>query len=390
MKTPLRSSLTGLAIYNPDLLRKEDLIVQFVARQPLLDLLVEDLRRAGASGGIQHHLVIGQRGMGKTTLLRRLRFAIEDNPVLSKYWFPLNFPEEQYNITRMSDFWANCLDALGDMLDEQGREEEAMKLDEAVRNLPNDEQQRSRVALEMLTQWAKGAGKGLVLLLDNGDLILERLNKHHWELREVLSHNDRLVFIGAASAPISAAYEYAGAFYDFFQVHELRGLNIEEMRAVLLKLAKLRHTPHVADLIERDPGRIKALRVLTGGNTRVLVVLYQVLAQEKDGSVISELEQILDLHTPYYKAVFEALSTQAQQIVGAMCLHWNPTTAAELAALPSGYVDNLYSTPYPPRETVASGEGEKYGGTTGHPYAAGVPAAPAAGDVQSHQSRIDC
>jgi hypothetical protein len=119
MSTPLRSPLTGLAIYNPDLLRKEDLIVQFVARQSLLDLLVDDLRRASASGGIQHHLVIGQRGMGKTTLLRRLRFAIEDEVSLSQHWFPLTFPEEQYNITRMSDFWANCLDALGDMLDEQ-------------------------------------------------------------------------------------------------------------------------------------------------------------------------------------------------------------------------------------------------------------------------------
>jgi hypothetical protein len=173
------------------------------------------------------------------------------------------------------------------------------------------------------------------LLLDNADLILERLNKHHWELREVLSHNDRLVFIGAASVPISATYEYQGAFYDFFQMHQLRGLNMEEMRAVLLKLAELRRTPHVAEIVERDPGRIQALRVLTGGSPRVLVVLYQVLAQEKDGSVISELEQILDLHTPYYKAVFEALSTQAQQIVGALCLHWHPVNAAELAALPS-------------------------------------------------------
>src|SRR5881397_1560961 len=110
-------------------------------------------------------------------------------------------------------------------------------------------------------------------------LILKELNKPHWSLREVLSHNDRLVFIGAASAPISAAYEYEGAFYDFFQVHELRGLNMEETRAVLLKLAELRRTPHVAEIVERDPGRIQALRVLTGGSPRVLVVLYQVLAQ---------------------------------------------------------------------------------------------------------------
>src|SRR6266436_10241760 len=56
----------------------------------------------------------------------------------------------------------------------------------------------------------------------------------------------------------------------------------------------------------------------------------------------------------------------------------------------NSYVDNLCSTPYPPRETVAYGEGERYGGTTGHPSAPGIPAAPAAGDVESCQSRLDC
>ena len=44
-------------------------------------------------------------------------------------------------------------------------------LDEAVKNLPDDEPQRSRVALDMLTQWAERADKSLVLLLDNADLI---------------------------------------------------------------------------------------------------------------------------------------------------------------------------------------------------------------------------
>ena len=331
-----RPSSIGLAIYNPDLLSKEDLVVQFVARQGLLDMLVEDIRRATASNGIQHHLIIGQRGMGKTTLLRRIRFAIEDDPALSKQWFPLTFPEEQYNITRMSDFWANCLDAFSDMLDEAGREEEAEQIDEAVKNLPDEnEDQRAQIALETLTKWADREGKGLLLLLDNVDVIFERLSKYQWELREILSHNNKLIFIGAATTPIPATYEYDAAFYDFFQIHELRGLNIEETESVLLKLSELRHTPHVAEIVKNDPARIKALRVLTGGNTRVLVVLYQVLAQEKDGSVISELEQVLDLHTPYYKAIFEALSPQLQQIVGAMCLHWDPITAAELAALPT-------------------------------------------------------
>ena len=56
----------------------------------------------------------------------------------------------------------------------------------------------------------------------------------------------------------------------------------------------------------------------------------------------------------------------------------------------SGYVDNLYSTPYPPRETVAYGEGERYGRATSHPSAPGVPATPAAGDVQPCHARINC
>lgn len=332
MSTPFRPS-TGLTIYNPNTLAREDIIIQFVARQALFDRLVDDLRRAGESGGIQHHLIIGQRGMGKTTLLLRLRFAIEDNPELAKYWFPLSFPEEQYNITRLSDFWANCLDALSDTLDGQGRGSKALELDEIVRKLPKEEKYRAEIALKTLTDWAEQEGKGLVLLIDNVDLILERLSNEHWQLREVLSHNRRLVFIGAAPTPISATHTYQGAFYDFFKIHELRGLTLEETRAVLLKLAELRQAPQVAEIVESDPGRIKAMRVLTGGNTRVLVVLFQVLAQEKDsGNVISELEQVLDLHTPYYKAVFESLPTQAQQIVDAMCLNWDPVTAAELAS----------------------------------------------------------
>ncbi len=234
---------------------------------------------------------------------------------------------------RLSDFWANCLDALSDMLDAQGREAEAATIDEAVSRLPAEEWQRASVALDLLTHWAERADKGL--LLDNTGLVLERLSASHWTLREALSQHKRLVVIGAAPTPIVATYEYHGAFYDFFQVHEWRGLSMDETREVLLSLTALHHTPHVAAIVDQDPRRLHALRDLTGGNPRVLVVLSQVLAQTQDGSAISELEQILDLHTPYYKAIFESLSTQAQQLVDAMCLHWHPLTAATLVALPS-------------------------------------------------------
>src|SRR5882724_8137197 len=67
----------------------------------------------------------------------------------------------------------------------------------------------------------------------------------------------------------------------------------------------------------------------------------------------------------------------------------SPTWPGDISHF-SGYVDNPGSTPYPPRETVAHGEGERYGRATSYPSAPGVPAAPAAGDVQPGESRMHC
>ncbi|MBL8190337.1 MAG: tetratricopeptide repeat protein [Acidobacteria bacterium] len=324
--------LPALAVYNPSLLKKEELIAQFIARRPLLDRLVEDLRRCGGKSGCQHHLIVGPRGSGKTTLLRRLRYAIEDDAELSARWVPLVFPEEQYNVSRLSDLWVNCLDALSDMLERRQRETEAEALDELIENLPaDDEKRRTQAALDLLIGWAKQQNRELVLLFDNSDLIFDRLSSDHWAIREVLSADNHLLFIGATSAPIEATYDHKGAFYDFFKIHEIRGLNDAETREVLLNLARLRKTPRVIELLEREPGRIRSLNLLTGGNLRTIIVLYQVLASGTDDSIRTDLEQLLDQYTPLYKHRFESLSPQLQQIVDALALNWDPTSAAVLA-----------------------------------------------------------
>ncbi len=327
-----REPLPGLAVYNPALLKKEDLIAQFVARRPLLNRLVEELRRCGGKGDCQHQLIVGARGSGKTTLLRRLRYAIEDDSELSSRWVPLAFPEEQYNVSRLSDLWVNCLDALSDMLERCGREDEAESLDQQIDKLPaDDEKRRAQAALDLLIGWAKKEDRGLILLFDNSDLIFDRLKDDHWAIREVLSTDNHLLFIGATIAPIEATYSHEGAFYDFFKIHETRGLTDNETLDVLLNLARLRQTAHVVDLLERDPGRLRSLNLLTGGNLRTIVVLYQLLARGSDDSIRHDLEQLLDQYTPLYKHRFEALSAQSQQVVDALALNWDPATAADLA-----------------------------------------------------------
>jgi len=320
-----------LAHFNPDLQSKEDMKRGFIARQSLLNRMLDDLRRETGQSTPQHKLIVGQRGMGKTSLLRRLRYAVEDDADLSPQWLPLIFPEEQYNIARLSDFWLNCLDALGDALEDLGDEAQAERIDALRDALPKDEAQRSEATLTLLLEQAQALGKRLILLIDNLDIVLERLTKQDWEIRRILSAEPRLLLIGATSRAIPAAYDYGRAFYDFFRVHELKGLSEQETRDVLRQLSELRGQPQVAKILDDEPGRIHALHSLSGGNPRTVVLLYEVLETGFEGNARHDLERLLDLYTPLYKARFEEFPAQSQQVIDALSIHWDPMLAGELA-----------------------------------------------------------
>jgi len=322
-----------VAIYNPALLKKEDLIRGFVARQPLLKRLLEDLRREQPGATPQHQLIIGQRGLGKTTILRRLGFAVEDDPGLSA-WMPLVFPEEQYNVAGLADFWLNCVDALSDALDRNGDRAASQALDSRVERVPSTGVERTAAALNLLLEEADRLGRRFLLLVDNIDIVLDRLKKdEEWEFRRIIAEERRLHFIGSSSRVLEALYEHGRAFYDFFQVHELKGFDEKETFSMLCQLAEQAGNSDVARLVREQPGRIKALRVLTGGNPRTLVLLFKVLAQGPEGDVQRDIEQLLDEYTALYKARFEELAPQAQQVVDAMAIHWDPLTAADLTSL---------------------------------------------------------
>lgn len=324
--------LQGVAIYNPHLLSKDELVEQFIARRPLLERIIQDLR---SDARPEHRLLVGPRGMGKTTLLRRLYFAIEDDPVLAAVWLPLAFPEEQYSISSLSDLYLNCVDALSDTLDRMGRREAAAALDRARDALPaRDEAARAKGALRLLLQAADDLKRKLVLLVDNIEMVLDRLQNERaqWKVRELLSTEPRLLLIGASVAASNDSFEHGAAFYNFFRAHELRPLAEEEAKEVLLHLSDVCKTPAVARVVREEPERVQTIRTLAGGNPRTLVQLYTVLAQSTEGNARSDLEHLLDQCTPLYKARFEALSPQAQKIVDALAHHWHPMTAAELSS----------------------------------------------------------
>jgi DNA-binding transcriptional regulator GbsR (MarR family) len=207
-------------------------------------------------------------------------------------------------------------------------------LDERVERVPVDRAGRSAAALQLLIEEAGRLNRRFILLVDNLDIVLDRLDREQeWTFRRVISQEPAIQFIGASSRVMEALYQYDRAFYDFFQVHELKGLDDSETFAMLRRLGGDSGEAEVDKLIQERPGRIRALRLLAGGNPRTLVLLFRVLTEARDGDVQRDIEQLLDLYTPLYKARFEELPAQAQQLVDAMAIHWDPLTAADLTEL---------------------------------------------------------
>lgn len=338
-KPGLDVGLRRPALYNPSLWSNAEVRDYYVARTALLDRFVADLKREKAGTRPQHRLIVGLRGMGKSTLLRRLAVAVEDEPDLDAQWLPLTFPEEQYNVAGLADFWLNCLDALGDQLEARGEREAVAAIDAEVERLDRKD---GEGALQALLRTAARLRRRLLLLVDNVDLVFDRIRKEDWAFREALQAHPELLLIGASSRALEATYDYQAAFYDFFKVDELRGLSEDEMRETIVNLAKLRGADDVIRRVESGPGRLRVLHTLTGGNPRTAVLLYGVLLKGIDGDVRSDLEGLLDEVTPLYKARFEELPEQAQQLLDRLATAWYPQSAAALAQA-LGWKVNLVS-----------------------------------------------
>ena len=329
---------SAISKYNPHLWTPAQLRAIFVARQRELADLTQTLRDLPTGTVGQHCLLVGARGMGKSTLMQRLALAVEDDASLSATWLPLRFPEEQYTVHTLAQFWANVLDSLADALERHGQPAEAIAAIDATATrlaaLPPAEQ--AEAALQALRHISQTQDQRLLLLVDNTDLLLHNIGPQaQWVLRQVLQSEPRLLWVGGSYQSLEANSQYHDAFLDFFRITELRPLSLDEMRQALLALA---HTfggeasqAQMQHQLQAQPERLPTLRLLSGGNPRTTVMLYELLASGHAGHVRSDLEALLDNMTPLYKARLDALADLPRKLLAHILGHWAPMSLGQLA-----------------------------------------------------------
>jgi tetratricopeptide (TPR) repeat protein len=315
--------------YNPDWLSDDALVAGFIVRQGEFHFLRDELARAPLSGSVQHYLLIGLRGAGKTTLLKRIAVAIRRDDDLADHLIALSFPEELYQVKDLADFWWAACEALVDELDRLGRRPEAdalMDRTDTGRSASRSSDQPANAGLTLLLDTCAQLQRRPVLLVDNLDLVFQRIDKTgrklkdphapaYWALREALSTTTSPIVIGGSVHLSEPFTDYDKAFYDFFIPKRLGKLELAEVLKVLEHLADEQHAPEVKARLRTRPGRIEALYDLTGGNPRAIGLIFTLLRQGPNGRAVDDFERLMDITTPYYKARFEDLSEQAQVVM---------------------------------------------------------------------------
>jgi Tfp pilus assembly protein PilF/DNA-binding MarR family transcriptional regulator len=330
----MATTLSQISIYNPQRLSDESIENLYIVRLKVFNFLMNKIHQETATTIPQHHLIIAQRGMGKSTLLKRIEVELRKENYKHDF-IPLLFPEEQYNIGSLADLWLNSLDALADALEIQNEKEKTTAVDKKIDELQKLKHQDdiAQQAFDFLVEFTSKYHVRPVLLIDNINLIFDRLDKSaQHKLRAWLMKNGAPIIIGASVTTIEDTFEYGAPFYDAFQFQYLNKLNFDELMEILHNLAAMTNAPEVSTAIHAHKARLKTICQLTGGNPRTANLLYRLILKGFSKEISDDLEGILDEITPLYKARFEELSPQLQIIVDAIALHWDPINIEQLRA----------------------------------------------------------
>ncbi len=311
-------------LYNPQEKSKKDLICDFVIRNNEFNAIFDEINNSDFELPKQHYLIIGHRGMGKTTLMMRLKYAVEDNENL-KNIIPIILKEEHYAIHKLSDLWIQIAEQLEDYYSFNA----VVKLMEKV---PYHDEYANDI-YKILEQKLQDKNKQLVLFVDNFNDLLEKFSQQEvYVLRDILMNKPYIRLVASNSTLVSNVSDYQKPLYEFFKQFKLKALKQKEVIALLRTLAE-RHQAEdrIENIIKKSPERINTLRILSGGVPRTVTMLFNIFVKEQTQSTIQDLYKLLDEITPLYKHRMDNLKPNQQKIVYEVAMHWDGISVKELA-----------------------------------------------------------
>lgn len=315
-------------LFNPDQKDPKTLKAEFVVRTAIFEQIFADIQEDTMQNPPQHYMLLGQRGMGKTTMLLRLKYAVLDNEKLSKWLLPILFNEEQYSMPDLAAFFEH----IAKLLAEDHPAYESLLEEMRKHEFEADYDQK---AFEVLVEYLKANEQKIIVFHDNFGQFLEKIGKTATHrLRNILMNSPYIRLIGASATLLEHTFDYKEPFFDFFYQIRLKGMTADETILLFEKLAENEgKAEYFAEILKTERPRIEVMRKLSGGVIRTMVMLFDVFIDNEKQDSFKDLEAILDRVTPLYKHRMDDLKPQQQLIVDAVARAWDAVTVSEIAEL---------------------------------------------------------
>ena len=163
----------------------------------------------------------------------------------------------------------------------------------------------------------------ILLVGENLNMLLgEQLGRDSdWDIRHTLQNEPRILLLGTATSRFEEIESIDRAWFELLTIHELKPLDPSECLALWQAVS--------GD--ELGTAKIKPIRILTGGNPRLLTILAKFAAKRSFRELMDELVQLIDDHTEYFKSHLDNLPALERKVFVALLDQWDPLTAREVA-----------------------------------------------------------
>ncbi|MCK4830320.1 hypothetical protein KA005_82140, partial [bacterium] len=118
--------MQSIYLYSPRKSPFEDLEMTFVGREKLLDELISSIRDQTTAETLQHWMILGTRGMGKSHIITIVYHIVKQDEHLNESWTPVLMNEEEQGIFSLHTLFIRAMTKLGEELsrDEGQKSEE--------------------------------------------------------------------------------------------------------------------------------------------------------------------------------------------------------------------------------------------------------------------------
>ena len=291
---------SNIGLYRSGVTSAERLRHTSVARRHLLDNAIESLRGSVGRKSKNHLLFIGPRGIGKTHLLSCIEDVVQSDEGLGASVVVVRFPEESNRTLSFADFLIGMCGILKDVLEDeplwselfatvQTEEDDARVADTLVPAIREENRRRGRTLLVMLENLGEILGRQI---RDKNDIA---------SLRKFLMSDNGCLLLATAPLHFDGITDIAQPFYDFFDIQILENLSFEETVEVIRLNLEWEERTDVLETLDDMCPRLRALYRMTGGNPRLTMMLYELIAHESVASVQDQFHLMLDRISPFYQ-----------------------------------------------------------------------------------------